>query len=71
MDSLSWDNGVGAEGYVVTDTLSKPTDGKRKAQYSKAHIRGQVAKCLKVVQWRNGENTHMIVIGSLRTAFKL
>lgn len=50
MDSLSWDNGVGAEGYVVTDTLSKPTDGKRKAQYSKAHIIGQVAKCLKVAQ---------------------
>lgn len=24
MDSLSWDNGVGAEGYVVSDTLSKP-----------------------------------------------
>lgn len=26
MDSLSWDNGVGAEGYVVSDTLIKSID---------------------------------------------
>lgn len=43
----------------------------RRHKIERHTLEDMVAKCLKVVQWRNGENTHMIVIGSLRTAFKL